>query len=119
MPLRGDDNMFSVRRPGEAGMNAKDRPRFLRVTVEVVVDGSFFAALDIVKIKNGFQSHAADESDCFPVGRNLRTNRAARLVDVLFGFSCLHIKPLDRVDNSVRVFVVLKSSAGTDIFAVI
>jgi hypothetical protein len=57
-----------IRRPGDAGVDAVDRPGLLHVPLEAVVDGALDAGVDVLDEENGLRALASDEGERLPVG---------------------------------------------------
>src|ERR1051326_764189 len=91
----------------------------MRVSVDPVEQGGLPSALDIIEEKDGFQPPSADERNGLAVRRNLRTDRPALSVNVLFGLACLEVEPLDHVDDAVRILIVLEPAAGAHILTIV
>jgi len=100
-------------------MDSENRPGFLGVPVQVVVQRFVDPALDVVEEEHGFQADAAYERHGFSVRGGLWSNRAARFGDETLGFARLGVEPLNDVDDTVGVFVVLEAPARAHVLTVV
>ncbi len=105
------------RKPVKTGINAENRPGFLLVFVEAVVDRKLFARAEVAHEERGFGVHPAHEGQPFAVGTYLRTAGSAGTAGYFLDFAFLPVVSADGKNLFKRVFVVLEKAAAVQVFA--
>ncbi len=113
--LRGYDDALSVRHPAITGIGSEYGPRFLLIASEIIVYGPFSTRFDFAQVERGFQTVAPDEGEILTVGRNLRSNRAARPARENRAASVGRVVTLDPVNAVVDVLVVIEGGAVDEV----
>ena len=109
--LRPNVNLAVVRRPGEARIDAEDRPGLLLVLAQIVVQRELLARTQLAYKKRALRAHATHKGEVLPIVGYLRAKSTAHASGYSPNLSGFQIVAADLVDLFVGVFVVLKIPA--------
>ena len=68
----------TIGRPGHIGIDSGDRPGFLNILIEVIINFAFFARHQILDIELGFGAFATHKGDQPAIGGRSRAHRTAK-----------------------------------------
>ena len=117
--LRPDHDAAVVGRPGVLRIHAMNRPRFLQIAIEAVEDRALGAGLEVAEEEHALEPHATDERERLAVGRHPGRDRTAGPAGDHPLAPGREIAGEDRVDDAVRIAVVVEVRAGRDVATVI
>ena len=115
LALRPEDEARIVGQPCHVGVDTGDRPGFLHVLIEIVVDLALLARGEILYVEFRAGRLAADKGDLLAIRRRGGAHRAAGAGDGLRHLAAGEIVALDIEQVGIRILRIFEDRAGGDV----
>jgi len=114
-----EDYALAVRRPVHVRIDARHRPGFLHILIEIIIDLALDPRFQILHIEFGLGHLAADKGDLLAIGRGAGADRAAETGDGGRHFTRFQVILFDIEQVAVAVLGIDEGAAGSDVAGII
>src|SRR6056297_2116456 len=111
--------MLAIGCPVKIGVGSKNSPRLLLIHAQAVKNRLFNSGFKIANEHHRFCANTLEERHFGSIRRDRWGDRTAGSARDAFNITLFTVIPVDRINLTVRIFFVLKKSAGIYILAVV